>query len=209
MSFFQYRNEALDAIARKVVSQYNPSLLNTPAPIPVECIMEEVYGLTIEYQYIRKNGRVLGETVFENAMVPIYVRENNEGYKLVPVKAGTVIIDASLIHKRGDGRYRYTLAHELAHWVIDKDYFTQLGEKTAAMTKKAVRSSETDKAVERQADRLACRILMPKGTLKTAFYRAYPGGGNIASILANQFGVSRQAMEIRLDEMGLLPKHTK
>lgn len=204
MSINLYRNEALDVIARKVIAQYDPSLLYTPAPIPVDTIIEKVYGLTLEFQFIRKNGRVLGETVFEDALIPIYDRNNGEGYKLVPVRAGTVIIDASLLNQRNDGRFRYTCAHELSHWVIDRNYFTQLGE-TAAMTKKAIRSSEVNDAIERQADRLACRILMPKGTLKTAYFSICRNSGNISSSLAEFFGVSRQAMEIRLNELGLLP----
>lgn len=201
MSHYIYRTEVLEAIARKVIAQYDPGLLHTPAPIPVEVIMEKVYGLTIEYQYIRKNGRILGETVFEDAMVPVYEHKNNEGYKLIHVKAGTVIIDAQMLNNRKDGRLRYTCSHELAHWIIHKEYFTQLGE-TAAMTKKAVRSSETDASVERQADYLASCLLMPKGMVKMAYYRnSY--SKDIVSALSELFCVSNKAMEIRLTEMHL------
>jgi Zn-dependent peptidase ImmA (M78 family) len=203
MSICPYRKEALEAIARKVISQYDPRLLHAPSPIPVESIIEQVYGLTMEFQFIRSNGRVLGETVFETAMVPIYERGNGGGYKLIPVKAGTVIIDASLIHNRGDGRFRFTCAHELAHWVLHKEFYTQRGE-TAAMTS-AARSSETDAAIERQADRLGCYLLMPKGAVKMAFYNTNGSAGNKTAALAELFGVSRQAMQIRLEEMRLLP----
>jgi len=176
----------------------------------VEEIMEKVYGLTIEYHYIRKNGRILGETIFVDAEVPIYERRNDEGYKLIRVKAGTVIIDAGLLHKRvgNEGRLRFTCAHELAHWVIDKDYFMEHGV-MAAMTKdkrgKAIvsRSSETDVIVERQANRMASRILMPKCTLKQAFYQARKNTAEIATELSVLYGVSKQAMEIRLKELGL------
>jgi len=197
-----YSNEALEAIARKVISQYDPSLLQAPAPIPIESIIENVYKLTIEFQYLRKNGRVLGETVFEDCMVPIYDRLTGEGYKLEPFSAGTIIIDAGLFNCRGDGRYAFTCAHELSHWVIDKDYFTRLG-KTAAMNEKPYKSSETDKAVERQANRLGCRILMPKGTTKMAFYHNR-NQKNILGYMANFFRVSEEAMEYRLNELGLL-----
>ena len=203
MDYYTYRDEALEAIARKIISKYDPRLLQNPSPIPIEAIIEKSYGLTIEFQCLRKNGRVLGETVFENAMIPIYEYENQEGYKLVPVKAGTVIIDARLLDCRNDGRFRYTCAHELAHWVLDKEYFMELG-KTAAMTQKAVKSSETDIAIERQANRLACRILMPKGTVKMAFYNNFKKTNNIVSTLVKQFGVSNEAMRIRLTEMGLI-----
>ena len=196
-----YPIETLEAIARKVISQYKPSLLHMPAPIPVETIMEKVYGLSLEFQFIRNNGRVLGETVFEDALVPIYDRANHEGYKLIPVKAGTVIIDATLIHNRGDGRFRYTCAHELAHQVLHKQMFTEMGQ-TAAMTR-ATRSSEADKAIEWQADRLGSYLLMPKGTVKMAFHRNRYDG-DVVGTLARLFEVSRQAMKIRLGEMRLL-----
>ena len=121
---------------------------------------------------------------------------------LVPVKAGTVIVDASLINNRGDGRFRYTCAHELAHWVLHKEFFLGLGE-TAAMAKSIVKSSETNKTVERQADRLGSYILMPKGTVKMAFNRNR-NNPNIVEYLAKLFAVSNQAMEIRLNEIGVL-----
>jgi len=197
-----YRNEALDAIARNIISRYDPSLLRTPAPVPIEAIIEQVYKLTMEFQHIRKNGRILGETVFEDCMVPIYNKRSGEGYKLEPFKAGTIIIDASLFNCRSDGRYIYTCAHELSHYVIDKNYFLQLG-KTAALTAKAVRSSDTDKAIERQANRLACRILMPKGTVKMAFYHNF-GQSNMVKYLADYFRVSEEAMSYRLKELGLI-----
>ena len=241
MKYRYHHDEALETIARKIISQYDPNLLDKPAPIPVEEIMEQVYSLILDFQYIRNNGRILGETVFVDAMIPIYERENNEGYKLIPVKAGTVLLDMSLLDNRSDGRYRFTCAHELAHWVIDKEYFMQLGE-TAAMTdgdsiadtttKKfetgtsrnsraglvrgleagtaknsdaaIVRSSEVSAILERQANKMASRILMPKCTLKKAFYQAHGNVINVVDYLANFYVVSRQAMEIRLKEMGLL-----
>ena len=240
MSINYYHNEALETIARKIIAMYNPNLLYSPSLIPVEDIIEKSYGLTLEYQYIRKNGRILGETIFEDAEVPIYEHGENEGYKLIPVKAGTIIIDASLLNEQSNsGRLRFTCAHELAHWVIDKNYFTQLGETanlssktmnaefsgdfldynvsrqkptaepgdfSAAKTNKAkiIRSSDTGAAIERQANRMASRILMPKCTVKPAFYEARKNTANTASYLAELYGVSKQAMVIRLNEMGLL-----
>jgi len=231
-----HSNEALETIARQIISQFDPSLLYKPAVIPVEDIMEKIYGLTIEFLYIRKNGRILGETVFEDAEIPIYEHRNDEGYKLIPVKAGTVIIDASLLHKGRIGRLRFTCAHELAHWVIDKNYFMELGETASLSTNsldsefacefldydaflhktgksktksnkaeaaKVVRSSETDEIIERQANRMASRILMPKCTLKATFHNTRTAP-NAITTLAGLYGVSKQAMEIRLKELGLV-----
>ena len=214
MTYNYRQDETLESIARNVIARYDPKLLKTPSAIPVEDIIEQTYGLTLEFLHIRKNGIILGETIFEDTFVAIYEPKNKEGYKLIPVKAGTVIIDASLLHKRSYGRFRFTCAHELAHWVIDREYFLQHGESAAAMTaetakdmtRKTLRSSDTNAVIERQANRMASRILMPKCTLKTAFYHAN-GDSTIKdkpSYLAEIYIVSKQAMQIRLVEMGLI-----
>jgi len=201
MTIFPYNDTMLENLARSIILKYDPALLREPTPIPVEEIIEKIYGLTIEFQHIRKNGRILGETVFEDAMVPIYDKRSGEGYKLVPVKAGTILIDVSLMNKRGDGRYNWTCAHELAHWVEHREYYKQLGE-TAAMVD-IKRSSEANKTVERQANRLTNYFLMPKGTVKMAFYRNRQAR-DVISAVADIFHVSREAMDYRLQEMGLL-----
>lgn len=194
----KFRYAALETIARNVLKSYD----SDPQAIPVEVIMEHQYGLQFDYQYIRNNGRILGETVFDDALVPVYDSENQE-YTLIPVKGGTVIIDAGLIDNKSDGRFRFTCAHELSHWLI-------IGSgQTAAMTAEdnSVRSSQSDITIERQADRLGGYLLMPSGTVKKAFYRmnafSLPQQVRISK-LADFFQVSRQAMEIRLNEMGLL-----
>jgi len=202
MNICHYRNEALENIAKRVILQYDRRLLIRPAPTPVEDIIEKTYGLTLEYQFIRNNGRILGETVFEDAMIPVYDKEDGKGYTLVSVKGGTVIIDAGLLDNKGSGRFRYTCAHELAHYVIHRQFYTQIGE-TAAMTK-IVKSSESDRHIERQADRLAGYLLMPKGTVKSAFFNNQQTKGDITAFLAGLFQVSRQAMDIRLREMRLI-----
>jgi len=204
MSYKHYTNETLETFARKVIAQYDPNILYVPSRTPIEEIMEKVYDLTLEYQYIRKNGRILGETVFEDTEIPIYDKDN-KCYKIVLAKAGTVILDASLLDKQQDWRYIFTCAHELAHWILDKDYFAQRGE-TAALTECVAKSSCVADAVERQANRLASCILMPKCTVKTAFYDQRNKSSKTLQVvagLASIYGVSRQAMEIRLEQLGL------
>ena len=201
MSFHPYRKEVLEAIARRTILEYDPCLLCEPCAIPVELIIEKRFDLTLEYHYIRKNGRVLGETVFLDTSVPIFNAET-QSYELTPVKGGTIIVDAGLLNSRSDGRLRYTCAHELAHWLIHKEIYCSSGE-TAAMTK-TLRSSEADANMERQADRLSSYLLMPGGLVKKAFYSAACLPGDSINALSEQFGVSCQAMKIRLTEMRLV-----
>lgn len=189
------RPELLEAIARNTLKKYDESLVSgyDAKEVPIEEIIESM-GLSLEYQYIRNNGRILGETVFDDAYVPIYNMDEKR-YELIFVERGTIILDASLLRCRTRGRHRFTAAHELAHWLIHQELYSGTGD-AAAMLKSLSKSSEADRRIELQADMLASALLLPISQVKKAFYRT--SAEDRVSRLAAQFGVSNQAMEIRL-----------
>ena len=189
------RPELLEAIARNTLKKYDESLVSgyDAKEVPIEEIIESM-GLSLEYQYIRNNGRILGETVFDDAYVPIYNMDEKRS-ELIFVERGTIILDASLLRCRTRGRHRFTAAHELAHWLIHQELYSGTGD-AAAMLKSLSKSSEADRRIELQADMLASALLLPISQVKKAFYRT--SGEDRVSRLAAQFGVSNQAMEIRL-----------
>lgn len=193
-----YMEQAIEAIARNVLKAYDYALLcPNGGPVPVLDIADKILKLDVEYQYIRNNGRILGETVFRDTMVPLY-NEDEKRYELVFMPAGTVILDGSLLNKGCEGRLRYTLAHEIGHWVLHQPVYSSMTISTAAMS--AQKSSEDDPALERQADMLAAALLMPLGSLKGAFYalRSRYAEEKLIAELARAFQVSQQAMAIRL-----------
>ena len=199
-----YREDVLETIARNTIKSFDPSLLGyNPRAIPVEDIIEKVFKLEVEFQYIRNNGRILGETIFEDTPVAIYEKENSVGYTLILVNKGTIIIDASLLNSRSNGRLRFTFAHELAHWLIHNDYYSNLNINDS-MEKNICKSSQADKYIERQADILAGKILMPAGQVKMAFHRLRSMTRNPICDLAKLFQVSNKAMEIKLQSCGLI-----
>ena len=86
------RPELLEAIARNTLKKYDSSLIlgYEAKSVPIEDIIESL-GLTLEYQYIRKNGRILGETVFDDDYIPIYNKEQFET-RLVAGKMRVMIL---------------------------------------------------------------------------------------------------------------------
>lgn len=194
------RPALLEAIARNALKKYDPSLLASPEPVsvPIE-YMIEASGLSLEYQYIRKNGRILGETVFDDDYIPLYNMEQHK-YELVYVVHDTIILDASLLQCRTDGRLRFTAAHEFAHWLLHRELYSKAS--AASACKSVSRSSDEDNYIERQADTLAGALLMPINQVKRAFYRL--SGTDKVAVLAKIFNVSRQAMEIRLKGHNLI-----
>jgi len=190
---------ALEAIARKTLNAYDPMLLNgKPCAVPIEKLARKL-GLSIEYQCLRKTGWLLGEMVYDKTFVPVYLRELKM-YTLIVVNGSTIILDESLLRGPNDGRLRFTCAHEIAHWLLHRELYAGTGQAAAFINLK--KSSEEDPAVERQANQLATLLLMPTVQVKRAFYTVR-NQRDPAALLAELFGVSKQAMGIFLREHNL------
>lgn len=200
MSVCNYTNTALEAISRRELKQYDISILSgEPRKIDIEAFIEQIYGLTIEYHHIRIDGRVLGQTIFEDCCVPIFDTEI-KNYTLIEVQKGTIIIDTRLLSPCMINRYRFTLAHELAHWILHQEQFRDSGE-TAAMLK----ISYDTVHIEKQADMLASMLLMPYGQVKKAYYRLMVNEkSGVTKSLAKLFGVSEKTMTICLTSHNLI-----
>jgi Zn-dependent peptidase ImmA (M78 family) len=127
----------------------------------------------------------------------------------VSVKAATLAPGISgEIRPNGDGgfiirinrhdppkRQRFTVAHELAHFLIHRD---EIG--NGIEDDVLYRSGLSDRR-EQQANRLAADILMPEDLLNDAREAAEEKGvGDVALYLSDQFGVSEAAMRIKVDQ---------
>lgn len=200
MTRIYYQEQALENIARQVLCGYDSALYyGTPSAVPIEEIIE-AYGLSLEYQYLRKNGSILGKTIFDGGLEAVYDMESHK-YILFSVNAGTILIDASLCEEDAStGRLRFTCAHELAHWVLHKRLYTRTGESAAMLAA----ASESD--MEVQANMLGSAILMPIVQIKRCFYQLRRGrqDGQLINDMADVFQVSRQAMRIHLTNHHLL-----
>ena len=187
----KYRLEAIEAIGRKILQEYDRTLLEgPPQAVPIETIIETKFNLILEYHSLRKNGRVLGETIFDDGAAILY-DQTEKRYHLIAVKAGTILVDERLCADRLLGRMRFTCAHELGHWVLHQG-------KTS--------SDESHGLIERQADALATALLMPIPQIKKCFYHLRPGKSKelLIAEMAQIFQVSKQAIQIRLEAHNLL-----
>lgn len=200
-----YREQALEGIAREVITAYDPSLYyGAPTMIPIENIIE-AQGLTLEYQCLRKTGCVLGETIFDDGGTIIYDYDI-PGYTIIAVKGGTIFIDSSLCGEDAStGRLRFTCAHELAHWLLHKKVYSGTGKRAAMATGQSITETQNN-TFEAQANLLGSILLMPLPQVKRCFYRLQSGRDRLKLIadMADIFQVSKQAMRIRLENHHLL-----
>ena len=200
MSIPQIRTEAIEAVGRKILMEYDPSLLSgQPCPVPIETIIETKFDLILEFHTLRKKPKILGETIFDDGAVVLYDQIQRQ-YRMIAVRAGTILIDERLCDPSKLGRLRFTCAHELAHWVLHKKLYSGTGDVAAYNGK--VSSDESHGIIERQADTLASALLMPLPQIKKCFYRLKIGRTDeqLIAEMANIFEVSKQAVAYMLVE---------
>ena len=198
-----FRPQALESIARKLLIEYDSTYLNrSPGPVPIETIIEKVCKLSIEYKHLTNNGRELGRMIYDDG-ITTYFDEDINDYALMSVCGGTILIDASLLEQENlYGRFRFTLAHELSHYLLHQCVFRGTGT-AAALYKNEISEDDT----EWQANYLAQAILMPGGQIKRCFYSLRPvckSRRDYIFEMSKTFEVSKQAMEIRLKNFGLI-----
>lgn len=203
MAVRYYRPQVLDAIARMSVCESSETYsCSATQAVPIERIIEKQYDLTIEYLYLTNDGRELGRMICTDGYTTYFNKDTNE-YAIMPVKAGTMLIDASLLEENSrEGRLRFTLAHELAHWIIHKKIYEEINEDVSIYE-----AGNHENAIEWQANYLATAILMPYGKIKNSFHALRPVCNeeiDLISRMAKIFGVSKQAMELRLKSMYLI-----
>lgn len=90
-------------------------------------------------------------------------------------------------------RQRFTVAHELGHWVMHRKAFEANPERYPVLPR--FQSVDKSNAFEQEANAFASELLVPEHLLRQVRY-APP------SALAQVFNVSRTMMEIRLKHVG-------
>jgi len=125
----------------------------------------------------------LGLKVFKNKEFPdnlsgLIMKENDGEYS---------------IHANGNQgitRQRFTIAHELAHFLLHKD---KIGD---GIKDDFLYRSKLPSKIEREANKLAAALLMPEHLLKTEINKSLT-----VSEQAEKFWVSNITMDIRLGEI--------
>jgi hypothetical protein len=136
------------------------------AKTPIDEIAEFDLGLNIDFDNLRESfhfetssseDQILGAMVFSNRQ--IIVDET-----LDPVDNPAI-----------EGRYRFTIAHEIGHWVLHRHLFSNELNAVAALRETTgdylLRQKTPDARLEWQANYFAACILMPRIEVERAWYQ--------------------------------------
>lgn len=111
------RDADIVKFAEAQLRDYRPELLEVPGKIDPIHFIERYLGANIDFQdiyYEEGASPIAGATVFNDEEVRVFDRENM-CINVIPVKAGTVIIDNSTINDKNEGFARFTELHEAGH----------------------------------------------------------------------------------------------
>ena len=186
-------------------------------PIPVEDIIERYLGLRLLYNDLTK---VFGRDVLG----------------AVYVESKAICINERLFESSSEGRLVFTIAHEVGHWVLHRQYATEQSTAGAKNPSIVCKPGNAKEPIEWQADYFSSCLLMPEKEIREAFEKVCApeplivrssvtdsGEGSskqpyleqwpfIAAAMCEAGGfpnVSKHAMIIRLQDLGLLVNKTK
>ncbi len=160
-------------------------------PVPIELIIEKTFGLEILWDEIPDPPGViiLGALAPRDRRIVLNSRHED-------------------MFETWVGPERFTLAHELAHWIYDANDPNQIEmdlgmslEEQYCYYRGTTELSETLRIREVNANKLAAHLLLPEDLVR---------GANIPEVLADLPGaaekwqVSRMTLRIRLQDLGLL-----
>ena len=203
--------EALEQEAERFLMQYCREALEYPQPVPIRKIAEDKMGLTlITDKSLSDDLSVFGGTTFAESDVDVIVEEEPENLHCV---AGTVLLDPDVFMTRNMGSYNFTLAHEVYHWYAHRAYMLlQMQTQHIPVVQRCYVNGSgkhsPEELAEIRANAMAARILMPRKTVRRKYQEILQMYGTademVVADLAIFFAVSKQAMRIRLKELGLM-----
>lgn len=210
--------ESLEKEAERFLMQYCREALEQPQAVPIRQIVEEKMGINLIIDKpLSDDLSVFGETVFADSDVGV-LTDGEPGQ--LHCKAGTILLDPDVLMIRNMGSYNFTLAHEVYHWYAHRAYMllqmANAGQEHAKQESAVQQcqvynngSARTPAALaEIQANAVAARILMPRRAVVKQYkelQKKYATAEEmVIADLAIFFGVSKQAMCIRLEELGIM-----
>jgi Zn-dependent peptidase ImmA (M78 family) len=166
--------------AHALRAQYLHTFGGNEIPVPVESTAEDLLGLRIEQS--SELGDLSGTLLPAERLILLNASE--AAHEGMPIR-----------------RQRYTIAHEIGHWVCHVLGADAVTAPQPSYCRAADLSEETDRALEREANVFAAELLMPEQAVRDLWLSAAQ-----VDLVAAHFGVSQLAAHWRLHSFGLLDR---
>ncbi|WP_372360429.1 ImmA/IrrE family metallo-endopeptidase [Xanthomonas axonopodis pv. poinsettiicola] len=172
------------AVVRKKIRQIGPVMSGARLQVNLHQRLAEAGLLTVPVNILAV-AEFLGLEVIEEPM-----DDDLSGY--LEKRSGAWVVGVNSFHHRN--RKRFTIAHEIAHFVLHSGEKDSFHDQTFARRN----GNEGASTMEREADKFAADLLMPEFDVR----RLIASGITTLSGLAEHFGVSALAMKYRVQNLG-------
>lgn len=211
----------IERIAEPIIHRYKQSfvperhLCYTVDPAQLATLL----GYQIEYVRITKDGSILGQTSSGSIWTTIYDANMNE--VLFLLDGQTILIEERLAASpRNIGRKNFTIAHELAHQIINHLFPNLYGQQNRTFCDYHRSIKPVTDWYEWQADALAAALLLPPDAVRDGMFVC--GLGEKMRLLSRKYSetnyhrfcdmadylqVSRTALAYRMEQLGLLERN--
>ena len=181
-----HNKEQLEKMANGINKEFFPNRLHTAKKLDPYDLLERM-DCTPVWKYISPNTDILGMTFFEDGSWPVWDTgnfTNGATPHFESFKKGTIIINQAILDiKNNRNQENYIVAHEVAHWIKDQDYFSSNSDTIVQICKKNSfgstywnNSMSELEIIERQTNYLCTAILLPKDALKKEFFHPNADG---------------------------------
>ena len=222
-------HKQIEEIAAAVTKNFNEFFfgkdeeIRLPRATPIAEFAKDYLGLNVSFTRLSSDGSICGLTSYADT---VYIIEENSVYRTIPLKRNQVLLDVSLIKPGQEqqlrGKRRFALAHECAHQILFqmesqelKNKYQQLYSSHKAYSLRELKTREDWS--EWQANVLGAALLMPQREIDLAIeyfatnrklvnyegHLVYPDKVSL-DIICHQFGVSKAAALIRLEQLGYI-----
>ena len=135
-------DDLVEEAADRLLEDYKTSIGGFDYPVPVESIAEHFlgYDLEITNEGLFADPKFLGGISFET---------------------NTIFVNASV--EDHEGRYSFTIAHEIGHHILHKNLYEEM---VVDRSQILCREEKKKPLIERQADRFAAALMMPGAVIR-------------------------------------------
>ena len=214
----------IEKIAEEIIDQYKvrTQVTRYPGYFVDSTMLAAQHGFHVAYECITRDGSILGET--SNGAIWTTIVDADMEDTFFYLDGRTILVEKRLLlDHRNNGRRNFTIAHELAHQFIHREYPEMYGAQYRKFCDYR-RSAKQHKPItdwrEWQADALAAALLLPREAIEDSMF--FFGLGEKMKVLSKKYSeykynrfcemadflqVSRTTLSYRMEQLGLLERN--
>ncbi len=221
--------EDIEVLADGIIANFDQTIETKSLVTPIEELATNFLGLKVTFDKLSNDGNFCGVTAYRDSQFKTFV----DGYeKNIKIQKQQIILDSAFMElgktKEKNSRFRFTLAHEIAHQIIfqlESEEDKLKYDKSFSIKNPNYRFNDTELDWnEWQANTLGAALLMPRDKVKRFLKkwqrtelpklpRYLHNNKYLETLIINKvsefFSVSKQSAKIRLQHLGYIKEEKK